>query len=56
MDHESKSLTDHTKECNVLISKTNEQRLDPFDIIADRRSVAALCLLYSSMVSQDLLE
>ena len=37
----------------MLISKTNETPLDPFDIISDRRSVTALCLIYSSMVSND---
>jgi len=36
-------------EVKVLISKTNEAPLDPFDIISDRRSVTALCLIYSSM-------
>lgn len=35
----------------MLIAKTNEKPLDPFDIISDRRSVTALCLMYSSMVS-----
>lgn len=35
----------------MLIAKTNERPLDPFDIISDRRSVTALCLMYSSMVS-----
>ena len=34
----------------MLMIKTNETPLDPFDLISDRRSVAALCLLYSSMV------
>ena len=34
----------------MLITKTNEKPLDPFDIISDRRSVIALCLLYSSVV------
>lgn len=36
-------------EIDLLISKTNETPLEPFDIISDHRSVAALCLLYSSM-------
>ena len=35
----------------MLIAKTNEKPLDPFDILFDRRSVTALCLMYSSMVS-----
>lgn len=35
----------------MLISKTNEKPVDPFDIISDRRSVTSLCLIYSSMVS-----
>ena len=39
------------QEAKVLIAKTNETPLDPFDIISDRRSVTALCLIYSSMVS-----
>ena len=40
------------------MSKTNETPLEPIDIISDRRSVEALCLLYSSMVgnSQHLCE
>ena len=37
------------KEVELLLSKTNEAPLEPFDIISDRRSVEALCLLYSSM-------
>ena len=37
------------KEVEMLIAKTNESPLDPFDIISDRRSVTALCLLYCSM-------
>ena len=37
------------KEVELLVSKTNETPLEPFDIISDRRSVEALCLLYSSM-------
>ena len=37
------------KEVKMLIAKTNESPLDPFDIISDRRSVTALCLLYCSM-------
>ena len=39
------------QEAKVLIAKTNETSLDPFDIISDRRSVTALCQIYSSMVS-----
>ena len=35
----------------MLIAKTNEKPLEPFDLVSDRRSVAALCLIYSSMVS-----
>ncbi|MCJ1247248.1 Exocyst complex component 4 [Trapelia coarctata] len=37
------------KEAEFLINKTNETPLEPYDIISDRRSVTALCLLYSSM-------
>jgi len=37
------------KEIDLLISRTNETPLEPFDIISDRRSVAALCTLYASM-------
>ncbi|CAD6563864.1 MAG: hypothetical protein ASARMPREDX12_000114 [Alectoria sarmentosa] len=37
------------KEAKMLIAKTNEKPLDPFDILFDRRSVTALCLMYSSM-------
>ena len=37
------------KECKVLIAKTNETKLEPFDIISDPRSVRSLCLLYSSL-------
>ncbi len=37
------------KEVKILIATTNEAPLDPFDIISDRRSVTALCLIYSSM-------
>ena len=37
------------KEIKMLIAKTNETPLDPFDIISDPRSVKALSLLYSSM-------
>ena len=39
------------QEARMLIGKTNETPVDPFDIISDRRSVTALCLIYSSMVS-----
>lgn len=35
----------------MLIVNTNEKRVDPFDIVSDPRSVTALCLMYSSMVS-----
>ena len=35
----------------MLIAKTNETPLEPFDIVSDPRSVTALCLMYSSMVS-----
>ena len=45
------SFAHHLQEAKVLIAKTNETPLDPFDIISDRRSVTALCLIYSSMVS-----
>ena len=38
------------QEVELLTAQTNETPLEPFDIISDRRSVAALCLLYSSMV------
>ena len=37
------------QEVKVLISKTNVEPLEPFDIISDRRSVTALCLIYNSM-------
>ncbi|KAL9101332.1 MAG: hypothetical protein Q9163_003400 [Psora crenata] len=37
------------QEVNLLISKTNVAPLEPFDIISDRRSVTALCLIYNSM-------
>ena len=40
----------------MLIAKTNEKPVDPFDIISDRRSVTSLCLIYSSMVSVLLVE
>ena len=40
----------------MLIAKTNEKPVDPFDIISDRRSVTSLCLIYSSMVSVCLME
>ncbi len=36
------------KEIDLLISKITESPLEPFDIISDRRSVAALCMLYAS--------
>ena len=37
------------KECRLLIAKSNETKLEPFDIISDPRSVRSLCLLYSSL-------
>ena len=37
------------KEVELIISQTNEQPIDPFEIITDRRSGTALCLLYSSL-------
>lgn len=37
------------KEVEVLLAKTNETHLEPFDIISDRKSVAALCLISCSM-------
>ena len=37
------------KECKYLIAKTNETKLDAFDIISDPRSVRSLCMLYSSL-------
>ena len=37
------------KEVELLIANTNEKPLEPFDIVSDRRTVTALCLLYSSM-------
>ncbi|KAI4130514.1 MAG: hypothetical protein LQ347_003348 [Umbilicaria vellea] len=37
------------KEISILISRTTETPLEPYDIISDPRSVAALCLLYNSM-------
>ena len=39
LDRESQMLADHNA----------DQRLEPSDIISDRRSVAALCILYNSM-------
>lgn len=36
----------------MLIAKTNGTPLEPFDIVSDPRSVTALCLMYSSMVSR----
>ena len=39
------------QEIELLIAKTNENPLEPYDIVSDRRSVTALCLLCSSMVS-----
>lgn len=43
----------HLQEADLLITETNETPLEPYDIISDRRSVTALCLLYSSMVSSE---
>ena len=37
------------KEAEFLIARTNETPLEPYDIVSDRRSVTALCLLYSSL-------
>ena len=37
------------KEVELLIEKANESPLGPFDIISDRRSVTALCMIYCSM-------
>ena len=57
MQKVNRQLTSHhafayrRQEAKVLIARTNETPLDPFDIISDRRSVTALCLIYSSMVS-----
>ena len=45
------AFADRLQEAKALIASTNETPLDPFDIISDRRSVTALCLIYSSMVS-----
>ena len=39
------------QEANMLIARTNEKPVDPFDIISDPRSVTALCLIHTSMVS-----
>ena len=48
------TLSFHAKmiqEIELLTIRTNETPLEPFDIISDRRSVASLCLLYTSMAS-----
>ena len=37
------------QESNILIKNTTRTPLEPVDIIADRRSVTALCLMYNSM-------
>ena len=37
------------EEVNMIITQTSENAFDPLDIIADRRSGIALCLLYSTM-------
>ena len=36
-------------EVKILIDRTNEVPLEPFDIISDGRSVTALCLIHNSM-------
>ena len=43
------SDTPMRKECKYLIARTNETKLDAFDIISDPRSVRSLCMLYSSL-------
>ncbi len=45
----SDNETPMRKECKFLIARTNEIKLDTFDIISDPRSVRSLCLLYSSL-------
>ena len=37
------------KEVELIISQTNDDPIDPLEIITDRRSGTALCLLYSSL-------
>lgn len=37
------------KEVQLLIHKTNFQRLEPNDVIQDRDTISSLCLLYNSM-------
>ncbi|KAL6879088.1 exocyst complex component [Trichoderma novae-zelandiae] len=37
------------KEVQLLIQKTNSQRLEANDVIQDRDTISALCLLYTSM-------
>lgn len=37
------------KECKFLIARTNETKLEPYDLISDPRVVRSLCLLYSSL-------
>ena len=37
------------RESQILADRNADQRLEPLDIISDRRPVAALCLLYNSM-------
>jgi exocyst complex component 4 len=37
------------KEVGLLIMRTNEQALDPSDVIQDRDVISSLCLLYTSM-------
>ena len=54
VDSPGSRSANYSQEVKLLIAKTNETPLDPFDIISDRRSVTALCLMYSSMVSPSL--
>ena len=49
--HRSATIINPVQEVELLTVQSNETPLEPFDIISDRRSVAALCLLYSSLVS-----
>ena len=43
-------MADSNQEVKLLIARTNETPVEPYDIVSDRRSVTALCLLYTSMV------
>lgn len=43
-------LTD--QEIELLLKRTDEVPLEPYDIISDPKTVVALSLLYNSMVSQ----